>query len=309
MTLTELRYIVAVSQKNHFGKAAQACFVSQPTLSIAIKKLEEELDVRLFERSSKNEIRITEIGQQIVNQAYIVLQEAQILTEIAQQGKDPLSGQFKLGVIYTIGPYLLPSLIPQLRKTAPNLKLIIEENFTANLFQSLKQGALDAIIISYPFDEPGIETSPLYDEPFIVALPRNHEWKKREQIAPADLASQDLMLLGSGHCFRDQVIAACPDCMSGDSELTRTLEGGSLETIRHMVAAGTGITVLPRTSITQSQKNEALIDIKPFTKPSPSRTVAIAWRKHYPRKEAIFTIRDTIQTSPLDGVHIIQSVA
>jgi LysR family hydrogen peroxide-inducible transcriptional activator len=309
MTLTELRYIVAVSQKNHFGKAAQACFVSQPTLSIAIKKLEEELGVRLFERSSKNEIRITEIGQQVVNQAYIVLQEAQILIEIAQQGKDPLSGQFKLGVIYTIGPYLLPSLIPILRKTAPNLKLIIEENFTANLFQSLKQGALDAIIISYPFEEPGIETAALYSEPFVVALPRNHEWKDLDRIPPEDLASQDLMLLGAGHCFRDQVIKACPDCMSGDSELTRTLEGGSLETIRHMVAAGTGITVLPRTSILPSQKNESLIITKPFAKPSPSRTVAIAWRKHYPRKEAIFTIRDTIQNSPLEGVDIIQSVA
>jgi len=309
VTLTELRYIVAVSQKNHFGKAAQACFVSQPTLSIAIKKLEEELDVRLFERSSKNEIRITEIGQQVINQAYIVLQEAQILTEIAQQGKDPLSGQFKLGVIYTIGPYLLPNLIPELRKAAPDLKLIIEENFTANLFQSLKQGLLDAIIISYPFDEPGIETTALYEEPFIVAIPRNHEWKDRTEIPPEDLASQDLMLLGSGHCFRDQVIKACPDCMSGNSELTRTLEGGSLETIRHMVAAGTGITVLPRTSILPSQKNESLIDIKPFSKPSPSRIVAIAWRKQYPRKEAIFTIRDTIQTSSLEGVEIIKDVA
>lgn len=309
MTLTELRYVVAVSQKNHFGKAAQSCFVSQPTLSIAIKKLEEELDVRLFERSSKNEIRITEIGQQVVNQAYIVLQEAQILTEIAQQGKDPLSGQFKLGVIYTIGPYLLPNLIPELRKAAPDLKLIIEENFTANLFQSLKQGLLDAIIISYPFDEPGIETTALYEEPFIVAIPRNHEWKDRIDIPPEDLASQDLMLLGSGHCFRDQVIKACPDCMSGNSELTRTLEGGSLETIRHMVAAGTGITVLPRTSILPSQKNESLIDIKPFSKPSPSRIVAIAWRKQYPRKEAIFTIRDTIQTSSLEGVEIIKDVA
>ena len=305
MTLTELRYIVAVSQKNHFGKAAQACFVSQPTLSIAIKKLEEELEVRLFERSSKNEIRITEIGQQVINQAYIVLQQAQLLSEIAQQGKDPLSGQFKLGVIYTIGPYLLPSLIPLLTKTVPNLKLIIEENFTANLFQSLKQGVLDAIIISYPFDEPGIETAPLYEEPFIVALPNNHAWKDRDAIPPEDLASQDLMLLGSGHCFREQVIKACPNCMSGNSELTRTLEGGSLETIRHMVAAGTGITVLPRTSVMHDRKNESMIDIKPFKSPSPSRTVAIAWRKHYPRKEAIQTIRDSIQTCPLNGVKII----
>ena len=306
MTLTELRYIVAVSQKNHFGKAAQACFVSQPTLSIAIKKLEEELGVRLFERSSKNEIRITEIGQRIIDQAYIVLQQAQTLNEIAQQGKDPLSGQFKLGVIYTIGPYLLPSLIPVLRKNIPNLKLIIEENFTANLFQSLKQGTLDAIIISYPFEEPGIETAPLYEEPFIVALPNNHAWKDRDAIPTEDLASQDLMLLGSGHCFRDQVIKACPNCMSGNSELTRTLEGGSLETIRHMVAAGTGITVLPRSSIMHSQKKESMIDIKPFKSPSPSRTVAIAWRKHYPRKEAIVTIRDTIKACPLNGVEIIR---
>jgi len=309
MTLTELRYIVAVSQKNHFGKAAQACFVSQPTLSIAIKKLEEELGIRLFERSSKNEIRITEIGQQVIDQAHVVLQQAQILNEIAQQGKDPLAGKFRLGVIYTIGPYLLPSLIPRLRENAPDLKLIIEENFTANLFQALKQGTLDAIIISYPFDEPGIETAALYQEPFVVALPRNHEWKNRAQIRPEELASQDLMLLGAGHCFRDQVIEACPNCMSGDSELTRTLEGGSLETIRHMVAAGTGITVLPRTSVLHSQRHEALIEMKPFTRPSPNRTVAIAWRKHYPRKEAIATIRDTIQASPLEGVDIIRAVA
>ncbi len=305
MTLTELRYVVAVSQKNHFGRAAQACFVSQPTLSIAIKKLEEELDVRLFERSSKNEIRITEIGQQIIDQAFVVLQEAQILTEIAKQGKDPLSGQFRLGVIYTIGPYLLPDLIPRLTKTATKLRLIIEENFTANLLQSLKQGSLDAIIISYPFEEPGIETAPLYEEPFIVALPKQHEWKNRDEIPTEDLSQQDLMLLGSGHCFRDQVVAACPNCLSGNSELTRTFEGGSLETIRHMVAAGTGITVLPRTSVLRSQQHENLIDIKPFKSPSPSRTVAIAWRKHFPRKKAIETIRDTIQETPLNGVEII----
>ena len=308
MTLTELRYIVAVSQKKHFGKAAQACFVSQPTLSIAIKKLEEELGIRLFERSSKNEIRITEIGQKIINQAQIVLQQTQILGEIAQQGKDPLAGQFKLGVIYTIGPYLLPNLIPKLRETAPKLKLIIEENFTANLFQSLKQGNLDAIVISYPFNEAGIDTAALYEEPFVVALPRNHEWTGRKHIRPEDLASEDLMLLGAGHCFREQVIEACPNCMSGDSELTRTLEGGSLETIRHMVAAGTGITVLPRTSVLHNHNHQSLIETRPFTRPAPSRTVAIAWRKHYPRKEAIATVRDTIQASPLEGVDIIRSV-
>jgi len=305
MTLTELKYIVSVAQKKHFGKAAQACFVSQPTLSIAIKKLEQELGVKLFERSSKNEIRVTEVGRQIIDQAQTVLQQAKIINEIADQGKDPLSGQFRLGAIYTVGPYLFPGLILNIRQTAPQLKLIIEENFTAHLSQALKQGQVDAIIISYPFEEPGIETTALYVEPFIVAIPHNHDWAERDFIEPQDLASQDLMLLGAGHCFRDQVLKACPNCMSGNSELTRTLEGGSLETMRHMVAAGTGITVLPCTSTMHNELNDNLIDIKPFQSPAPERTVAIAWRKHYVRKAAIDVIIDTIKNCQLDGVDII----
>ena len=307
MTLTEFRYIVAVAQKKHFGHAAQACFVSQPTLSIAIKKLEQELDVKLFERSSKNEIRITDIGQQIVRQAQKVLQETQVINEISQQGKDPLSGIFKLGAIYTIGPYLLPELIPGLSKNAPRFKLIIEESFTANLSRSLKQGDLDAIIISYPFDEPGIETIALYEEPFVVAIHPQHEWINKQQIQVDELAGQDLMLLGAGHCFRDQVIQACPKCMSESNELTRKLEGSSLETIRHMVAAGTGITVLPCTSMLYSQHNQDLIQIRHFAKPLPSRTVALAWRKHYPRREAIQIVIDTILQCRLTGTLPITS--
>jgi len=294
MTLTELKYIVAVAKHRHFGKAAQASFVSQPTLSIAIKKLEEELEVSLFERSSKNEIQITELGKKIIEQAQHVLRESKVINEIAEQGKDPLSGQLKIGAIYTIGPYLFPKLIPALSKNTPNLKLIIEESFTASLSQSLRRGDLDAIIISYPFDEAGIETQPLYEEPFVVAVPEKHAWVQRDVIQSDDLASEDLMLLGAGHCFRDQVIAACPNCMSGNSELTRTLEGGSLETIRYMVAAGTGITVLPCSSVSQNDSKQSHICVKPFSKPVPSRTVAIAWRKNYARKKAIEAVIETI---------------
>ncbi len=304
MTLTELRYIAAVAQKKHFGKAAQACFVCQPTLSIAIKKLEEELDVKLFERHSKNEIRITDIGHKIIHQAQKVLRESQVIHEISQQGKDPLTGTFKLGAIYTIGPYLLPDLIPGLRKNTPNLKLIIEENFTANLSTTLKQGNLDAIIISYPFNEPGIETAPLYEEPFVVAIHSRHEWVKKNKIAIKELIGQDLMLLGAGHCFRDQVLEACPKIMSESNELTRTLEGSSLETIRHMVAAGTGITVLPCTSMLNSPLNQELITIKPFTDPKPGRIVALAWRKNYPRQEAILKIVENIRRCNLPGTTI-----
>ena len=302
MTLTELRYIVAVAQKRHFGKAAEACFVSQPTLSIAIKKLEQELDLRLFERSSKNEIRITDIGQQIVEQAQKVLREAQTIQEIAQQGKDPLSGSFRLGAIYTIGPYLLPDLIPRLNEATPNLTLIIEEDFTANLTQKLKNGDLDAIIISYPFDEPGIETTPLYEEPFVVAIYPEHKWNDKSEVRVDELAGQDLMLLGAGHCFRDQVLAACPKCMSESSELTRKLEGSSLETIRHMVATGTGITVLPCTSLLHRHSNRELVRIKPFAQPRPGRRVALAWRRHYPRSEAIQAIAEAIRACDLPGV-------
>lgn len=305
MTLTELKYIVAVAQKMHFGQAAQACFVSQPTLSIAIRKLEDGLGVKLFERSSKNEIKITRIGEQIVAQAQKVIRESQVITEIAEQGKDPLKGQLKLGAIYTIGPYLFPQLIPALSKNMPHLKLIIEESFTASLSQSLKQGDLDAIIISYPFNETGIETQSLYEEDFVVAVPEKHAWTQRKKIDSKDLASEDLMLLGSGHCFRDQVIKACPDCMSGNSELTRTLEGGSLETIRHMVAAGTGITVLPCSSVLQAEQQQALISVRPFEAPTPSRIVAIAWRKNYPRKAAIDAIIDTISQCKMDCVSMI----
>lgn len=304
MTLTELKYIVAVSKHKHFGKAAQACFVSQPTLSIAIKKLEEELEVSLFERSSKNEIQITALGEQIIEQAQHVMRESQIIKEIAEQGKDPLSGQFKLGAIYTIGPYLFPQLLPELKKSTPNLKLIIEENFTASLSQLLRNGDLDAIIISYPFDEPGIETETLYEEPFVVAVPEQHDWSKRDDISSRDLSSEDLMLLGAGHCFRDQVIKACPDCMSGSSELTRTLEGGSLETIRYMVAAGTGITVLPCSSVSQQNSQHMDISVRPFQSPTPSRTVAIAWRKNYPRTQAIKAIIKAIKQTHIQCVEM-----
>lgn len=309
MTLTELRYIVAVAQKKHFGQAAQACFVSQPTLSIAIKKLEDELDIKLFERSSKNEIRITEIGQKVVDQAQKVLREAQVINEISQQGKDPLSGTFRLGAIYTIAPYLMPALIPRLTSSTDKMTLIIQENFTHNLSRLLKQGELDAIIISYPFDEPGIETCPLYEEPFMVAIHKQHHWTEATEIKVNELAGEQLMLLGAGHCFRDQVLEACPKCMSESSELTRTLEGSSLETIRHMVAAGTGITVLPCTSMLHGQHNPDLIKIKPFANPQPSRTVALAWRKHYPRKQAIQLIIDTVRQCQLSGTQPVEQAS
>ncbi|MGF6923591.1 LysR family hydrogen peroxide-inducible transcriptional activator [Paraburkholderia sp. 40] len=247
MTLTELKYIVAVARERHFGRAAEACFVSQPTLSVAIKKLEDELNVQIFERGT-SEVSVTPIGEQIVTQAQRVLEQTLAIKEIAKQGKDPLLGPLRLGVIYTIGPYLLPTLVKQMIQRVPQMPLMLQENFTLKLIELLKQGEIDVAIMALPFPETGLMLRPLYDEPFVVALPSGHAWESRPKIDPDDLKQETMLLLGSGHCFRDHVLGVCPELMRFSQNadgIQKTFEGSSLETIRHMVASGVGITVLP----------------------------------------------------------------
>jgi len=303
MTLTELRYIVAVARERHFGRAAETCFVSQPTLSVAVKKLEEELGVTLFERGP-GEVTVTPGGQHIVEQAQRVLEEASRIREIAAAGRDPLAGPLRLGAIYTIGPYLLPKLIPILRKAAPAMQLLIQENFTHRLAESLKNGEVDVILIALPFDEPAIETRAVYDEPFFVAVPKGHPWEGRKRVTSDELTRESLLLLGEGHCFRDQVLDICTVVRAKDrSALSRTVEGGSLETIRQMVAGGVGITVLPATSVAPGAATSSdLIRILPFAKPVPMRRVALAWRKSFPRPEAIEALRKAILACNLPQV-------
>ncbi len=294
MTLTELRYIVAVAREHHFGKAAAACHVSQPTLSIAIKKLEAELGVTLFERR-KSEVTVTPVGERIVAQAQRVLEEVEQIRQLASAGKDQLDAPLRLGAIYTIGPYLLPGLIPVLHERAPQMPLLIEENFTARLAEKLRHGELDAILIALPFDEPGILTLPLYREPFVILIPDAHPWREREAIPAADLGEETVLMLGAGHCFRDQVLEACPACgQQGDAGLGRMLEGSSLETIRYMVASGMGVTVLPCTAAGAEQYAQRLVRIKRFAGTPPSRTVALAWRATFPRPKAIEALRQAI---------------
>jgi LysR family hydrogen peroxide-inducible transcriptional activator len=302
MTLTELRYIVAVAREHHFGRAAEACFVSQPTLSVAVKKLEEELGVTLFERGP-GEVTVTPGGARIVEQAQRVLEEAARIREIAAAGKDPLAGVLRLGAIYTIGPYLLPKLIPILRRNAPAMQLLIQENFTHRLAESLKSGEVDVILIALPFAEPAIETRAVYDEPFMVAVPKGHAWEGRKRVTSDELTKESLLLLGEGHCFRDQVLDICTVVRAKDrSALSRSVEGGSLETIRQMVAGGVGITVLPATSVSGAPSPGDLIRILPFAKPVPTRRVALAWRKSFPRPEAIEVLRKSILACNLSQV-------
>jgi len=303
MTLTYLRYLVALARERHFGRAAERCHVSQPTLSVAIKRLEEELGTLLFERTA-NEVRITEIGQRIVTQAAKVLIDVNHIHEIASIGKDPLVGALRLGVIYTIGPYLLPHLIPKVHQCAPRMPLIIQENYTAHLVEALKRAELDVIIISLPFDEPGIVTQPLYDEPFRVLLPSRHPWVRHKAILPGMLAEEQLLLLGAGNCFRDQVLEVCPECQSV-SGLQRTLEGSSLETIRHMVSTGLGVTVLPSTAVDGPEANNPLVEVRPFSQPEPVRRIALAWRVTYPRGGVVDMLRMAILGSLLPGVRPI----
>ncbi|USE36425.1 hydrogen peroxide-inducible genes activator [Endozoicomonas sp. SCSIO W0465] len=298
MTLTELRYIVTLAQEQHFGKAASKCFVSQPTLSVGVKKLEDELGVALFERT-RNAVRVTPMGELIISQAQKVLEEAAAIKQLAKTGQDQLSSSLRVGAIYTIGPYLFPHLIPQLAQAAPNMPLYIEENYTAVLRRKLRLGELDAIIVALPFNEPDVLTRPLYDEPFRVLLPGGHPWERQREIDPADLVKEELLLLGEGHCFRDQVLEACPMLASkkeaGSAHDGSGIEATSLETIRHMVASGMGISVLPQSAVVDHHYAPNILSTRPFCSPSPSRTVALAWRASFPRPKAIDVLSDALR--------------
>lgn len=302
MTLTELRYIVAVARERHFGRAAKACFVSQPTLSVAIKKLEDELGVALFERSS-GEISPTVVGERIVEQAQRVLEQSQAIKEIAKQGKDPLQGALRIGVIYTIAPYLLPGLVRLLHKRAPRMPLHLQENYTHRLREMLKQGDIDAAILALPFEEPGFVIQPLYDEPFVLAVPRDHAWAARKSVKAMELQKETMVLLGTGHCFRDQILDAAPGLnRAANAEgMRRTFEGSSLETIRQMVASGVGLTVLPSTSVPGRVARDSLLRYIPFSAPVPDRRVVLVYRKSFPRKPAIEALRCAVLDCELAG--------
>ncbi|MDM0010961.1 LysR substrate-binding domain-containing protein [Variovorax sp. J22P168] len=317
MTLTELKYIVAVARERHFGKAAEACYVSQPTLSVAIKKLEDELEVKLFERSA-GEVTVTPLGEQIVQQAQSVLDQAASIKEIAKRGKDPLSGPLNLGVIYTIGPYLLPDLVRQIIARTPQMPLMLQENFTAKLLEMLRAGDIDCAIMAEPFPDTGLAVAALYDEPFMAALPIRHPLADRESVSSDELRQETMLLLGTGHCFRDHVLEVCPEFarFSSNAEgIRKSFEGSSLETIKHMVASGMGVTLVPRLSVPAAalkarakgrKEPEQIVRYLPVRDAHggepPTRRVVLAWRRSFTRYEAIAALRNAIYACELPGV-------
>ena len=294
MTLTELRYVVALAETRHFGRAAERCFVSQPSLSASVKNLEEELGVQLFERGKRG-VFLTEAGEQIVAQARRALEEANRVKAVARQGRDPLKGVLRLGIIHTVAPYLLPDLVGALRRGAPGMPLDVEENMTATLDRMLRSGELDAVVLALPYEGPGVETAPLYEEVFKVVAPARHALARKKTIAVEELDAGELLLLPVGHCFRDQVLDACNE-FSRPPEPGR--QGNSLETLRSMVASGLGVTVLPATALTSRHANPLVKAIE-FSNPQPVRRIALAWRRGFHRQAALERLIATIRGLPL----------
>ncbi|RMX02979.1 LysR family transcriptional regulator [Corticibacter populi] len=324
MTLTELKYIIAVARERHFGRAAEACFVSQPTLSVAVKKLEDELGIKLFERSS-GEVTVTPLGAKVVAQAQNVLDQAHLLREIAQSGNDPLDGPLRLGVIYTIGPYLLPQLVRNVIERTPQMPLLLQENFTQRLLEMLRLGELDCAILAEPFPDTNLAVAPLYEEPFLAAVPSSSALAARSSISTSELKNQTMLLLGTGHCFRDHVLQVCPEFarFSDSSEgIQKSFEGSSLETIKHMVASGMGVTLVPRLAVPDELVPDSHPDgglpasSQPGNEPhirylhiiddgrhaAPARRVVLVWRRSFTRYEAIAALRNAIYACDLRGV-------
>ncbi len=309
MTLTEMRYIVAVARELHFGRAAEACLVSQPTLSVAVKKAEARLGVVLFERSAAD-VRLTDVGERIVAQAQRVLDEAMLIDEIASSAQDPLKGPLRLGVIYTIAPYLLPRLIPALHQRAPAMPLFLKEDFTANLLPALKRGELDVIVIALPlppaFADSGLVALPVYDEPFRVVTPAGHPWAGGGPVPADSLDGESLLLLGQGNCFRDQLLEACPR-LAEPAGLAGSLEGSSLETIRLMVASGAGVAVMPSSAADPLVGREPLVAVEHFAAPEPLRRVALVWRVTFPRPQALDAVKAAVFDCDLPGTRPVPS--
>jgi LysR family hydrogen peroxide-inducible transcriptional activator len=283
LKLKDLRYLVAVADERHFGRAAAHCFVSQPTLSAQLKKLEQDLGVQLIERAPNN-VTLTPAGQEIVTRARRILEASDEVVQLAHGHRDPLAGKLRVALLPTIGPYLLPRVAPALRRTLPRLELRLYEYQTAPLLEKLQAGALDVGILALPVEAPGCEARELYEEPFTVALPGRHALAARKTLRVADLKGETLLLLEDGHCLRDQALEICSRVGTKDPQDFRAT---SLETLRHMVATGAGVTLLPQLASRGAWGDARGVAVRPFANPAPSRHVGALWRRSTARQAAI----------------------
>jgi LysR family hydrogen peroxide-inducible transcriptional activator len=295
LKLKDLRYLVAVADTRHFGRAAERSFVSQPTLSAQLKKLEEYLGVQLIERAPKR-VQLTAAGEEIVERARRVLDASDEIVELAHGHRDPLAGRLRLALLPTIGPYLLPNVAARLRKQLPRLELMLYEYQTDPMLEKLHSGEIDVGILALPVPMDGLEFRELYREPFTVALPSNHRLAQRTNIRIDDLSHETLLLLEDGHCLREQALDICS---STDVHEKQDFRATSLETLRQMVAAGVGITLLPELAGRGAYGNARGVAIRPFARPVPTRTIGAVWRKSTTRREAIDALCKLIEAHAL----------
>ena len=305
MNLRELEYLAAIDEFRHFRKAAEKCFVSQPTLSGQLKKLESEIGVQLVERTTRN-VFLTPIGQEIVKKAHIILAEAASIEDLVKTYSDPMSGRVNIGLIPTIAPYLLPHIVQPIKRTYPQLEIILHEVQTEVMLKQLGEGTLDAGILAVPLETRGIEQIILYNEPFYVAVNNQHEFAKKTKIIKEDLRGETLLLLGEGHCLRGQVLEVCSYAMTKER---KDFQDTSLETIRHMVSTGIGITLIPQTAIFSKILNQnSPIKYIPFSKPAPARSVGLLFRKNSNRKTCFQNLSDLIQKNIQKKISIEKSM-
>ena len=294
MNLRDLRYLVALAEHCHFGRAAEACFVSQPTLSTQIRKLEDELGVTLVERAPRK-VLLTDVGREIAARARDVLNEAEQIRAIARRTRDPESGTVRLGIFPTLGPYLLPHVVPMLRQTFPRLELLLVEEKTEVVLERLREGKLDAGILALPVHEDSLHVEPLFEEPFLLAVPDSHPLAGRKRLRLKDLADESLLLLEDGHCLRDQALEVCQ--LSGAGERSG-FRATSLETLRQMVAAGVGITLLPTLAVNPPVARVDHVRLIEFGAHPPHRRVAMVWRKSSAMHGFLMRLADVLRKLP-----------
>ena len=290
LKLKDLRYLVAVADQRHFGRAAAHCFVSQPTLSAQLKKLEQSLGVQLIERAPNN-VSLTPTGEQVVARARRILEASDEVVTLARSQRDPLAGTLSLALLPTIAPYLLPRVLPAIKKSLPRLELRLYEHQTAPMLEKLHGGELDVGILALPVELGGLTARELYREPFLVALPERHALAARDTLRVADLKGEKLLLLEDGHCLRDQALEVCSRVGVRDSQDFRAT---SLETLRQMVATGAGITLLPELAGRGAYRNARGVVLRPFARPAPVRHIGALWRKTSARGAAIEALARSI---------------
>lgn len=294
MNLRDLRYLVALADQRHFGRAAAACFVSQPTLSTQIKKLEEELDIALFERAPRR-VMLTPAGRDIVDRARRILGDVEQIKEAARRSRDPEAGTVRLGLFPTLGPYLLPHIIPELRLRFPRLELLLLEEKTESILRMLREGSIDAGVLALPLHDEQLHIEPLFEEPFVLAVPEHHPLASRDSLSLPELANQSLLLLEDGHCLRDQALDVCH--LSGAGERTG-FRATSLETLRQMVAANVGITLLPCLAVQPPVPRSDAIHLLRFDRNPPTRRIAMVWRKSSAMNEFLIKLADAFRKLP-----------